>query len=246
MKCLAVIPAHGGSKRIPRKNILEFCGKPVIGWSIEAAIASGLFSRIVVSTDDPDIADVARQFGAEVPFMRPRVLSDDYTPTVPVIGHAIDELGGGQVLAQTCCIYATASFVRSQDLVRCHALRTESGADYAMPVTSFAFPIQRGVTVGNDGRLTMLYPDLVSTRSQDLPPVFHDAGQFYFGQSDAWLCGRPVIGQGAAAHVIPRYRVQDIDTPEDWMRTELMFTASRQSDSNGEENSISCRPENLS
>lgn len=228
MKRLAVIPARGGSKRIPRKNIREFCGKPVIGWSIEAAIASGLFSKIVVSTDDPDIADVARHFGAEVPFIRPSSLSDDYTPTVPVIGHAIAELGGSQVFTQTCCIYATAPFVRPEDLVQCHALLIESGADYALPITTFAFPVQRGVTVDKDGRLEMLHPDLVSTRSQDLPPVFHDAGQFYFGQSDAWLSGRPIMGHEAAAYVVPRYRVQDIDTLEDWRRAELMFTAVRQ------------------
>lgn len=238
MNCLAVIPARGGSKRIPRKNIREFCGKPVIGWSIEAAIASGLFSKIVVSTDDPDIADVARQFGAEVPFTRPHALSDDYTPTVSVIGHAIDVLGGSQFFAQTCCIYATAPFVRPQDLVQCHALLNETGADYAMPVTSFPFPVQRGVTVGHDGRLAMLHPDLVNTRSQDLPPVYHDAGQFYFGQSDAWISSRPIMGHGAVAHVIPRYRVQDIDTPEDWVRAELMFTAVRQADTGGGEKQL--------
>lgn len=232
MNCLAVIPARGGSKRIPRKNIREFCGKPVIGWSIEAAIASGLFSRIVVSTDDLEIADVARQFGAEIPFMRPHELSDDQTPTVPVIAHAISELGGSEVFPQTCCIYATAPFVRPQDLIQCHALLCKSGADYAMPVTSFPFPVQRGVTVGDDGRLAMLQPELVNTRSQDLPPVYHDAGQFYFGQSDAWLFGRPVIGPGAAAHVIPRYRVQDIDTLEDWTRAELMYTSLVQENAN--------------
>ncbi|MFK7941522.1 MAG: pseudaminic acid cytidylyltransferase [Paracoccaceae bacterium] len=221
---LCIIPARGGSKRIPRKNVRPFAGRPMIAWSIAAALASGAFTRVIVSTDDAEIAEIARAEGAEVPFLRPANLSDDHTPTVPVIAHALTEAEAlwGE-MAKACCLYATAPFVRAGDLAAARDLLDTSGADYAFPVTSFPFPIQRGVRLRGDGRVEMFQPEHALTRSQDLEEGYHDAGQFYWGRREAWLAGKTLIGPGSAALVIPRHRVQDIDTPEDWDRAERMF-----------------------
>lgn len=221
---LAVIPARGGSKRIPRKNVKLFAGRPMIAWSIGAARASGLFDRIVVSTDDEQVAEIARAEGAEVPFLRPAELADDHTPTVPVIAHAIGWVSENWAVPEaTCCIYATAPFIRAVDLARGVALLDENGSDYAFPVTSFPFPIQRAVRLTGDGRMAMFSPEHALTRSQDLEEAYHDVGQFYWGRTEAWLAGRALIGPDAAPIVIPRHRAQDIDTPEDWLRAEMMF-----------------------
>lgn len=222
---LAVIPARGGSKRIPRKNIRPFCGKPMIAWSIEAARQSGCFDRIIVSTDDGEIAAVARDFGADVPFLRPPELSDDHTGTIPVIAHAIQwQQQHGESPTEACCIYATAPFVRAEDLQRGLDLLKHADCDYAFSVTSYAFPIQRALRIKENGRMEMFQPDHFNTRSQDLEESYHDAGQFYWGNTRAWLAGTPIFSQ--AAHVIlPRCRVQDIDTPEDWARAEWLFKA---------------------
>lgn len=223
---LAVIPARGGSKRIPRKNIRPFGGRPMIAWSIAVARESGLFDRIIVSTDDAKIADVARAEGAEVPFVRPAELSDDHTGTIPVVAHAVAwQANQGAPAEEVCCIYATAPFLEADDLRRgLDTLRT-SGADFAFSVTSFAAPIQRALRLGPDGRVEMFDPAEFTTRSQDLEPAWHDAGQFYWGWSAAWLSGQPLFGPHAAAVVLPRHRVQDIDTPDDWHRAELMLRA---------------------
>ncbi|HXV28871.1 MAG TPA: pseudaminic acid cytidylyltransferase [Sinorhizobium sp.] len=226
---LAVIPARGGSTRIPRKNVKPFAGRPMIAWSIDAALASGCFDRVIVSTDDEEIAAVAMSAGAEVPFMRPADLSDDYTGTIPVIAHAISWMWEDACEPESvCCIYATAPFVRAEDIRRGQRTLEESGADYAFSVTSFPFPIQRAVRVKADGRMEMFHPEHFNSRSQDLEEAFHDAGQFYWGRTEAWLEGRPLFSPRAAAVVLPRYRVQDIDTLEDWDRAELMFAAVRE------------------
>jgi N-acylneuraminate cytidylyltransferase len=223
---LAVIPARGGSKRIPRKNIKMFAGKPMIAWSVESAVKSGCFDRIIVSTDDEEIASVARGYGADVPFMRPAELSDDHTATIPVIAHAIRwHQQNGQSPTEVCCIYATAPFVSSQDLKRGLDLLQATGCDYAFSVTSFAFPIQRAIRITADSRVEMLDATQFNTRSQDLEETFHDAGQFYWGRTEAWLGGMPIFSAGAAPVVLPRHRVQDIDTQEDWERAEWMFKA---------------------
>lgn len=223
---LAVIPARGGSKRIPRKNIKLFCGKPMIAWSIEAARLSGCFDRIIVSTDDDEIATLAREHGAEVPFMRPLELSDDYTGTIPVIAHAIDWMGrnAGKV-ALACCLYATAPFTRAEDLRRGLDVLQHSGADYAFSVTSYPFPIQRAIRITPNQRVEMFSPEHFTTRSQDVEEAFHDAGQFYWGRADAWKAGTPLFSHAAAPVPLPRHRVQDIDTVEDWLRAEWMFKA---------------------
>ena len=223
-----VIPARGGSKRIPRKNIKDFCGKPIIAWSIEVALQSGCFDHIYVSTDDEEIASTARKFGAEVPFTRPPELSDDHTGTGAVVAHTIEWVNeniGNVDFA--CCLYATAPFVQPQDLRRGLSVLRESGCEYAFSVTSFAFPIQRAIRITDTNRVEMLNPQYSTTRSQDLEEVFHDAGQFYWGRADAWLAGRKLFSQASVPVIIPRNRVQDIDTTEDWDRAELMFEAMR-------------------
>ena len=221
---LAVIPARGGSKRIPRKNIKLFCGKPMIAWSIEAALQSGCFDKIVVSTDDAEIAQVARQCGAQVPFMRPAELSDDHTGTTAVMAHAIDRLAEqGQPPEQVCCLYATAPFVSADDLRRGLTVLTETGGDYAFSVTSYAFPIQRAIRVTPAGRVAMFNSEHFDTRSQDLEEAYHDAGQFYWGRASSWLTGKVIFGADSVAVLLPRHRVQDIDTEEDWQRAEYLF-----------------------
>jgi pseudaminic acid cytidylyltransferase len=222
----AIIPARGGSKRIPRKNIRDFCGKPMISWSIDVAKASDCFDKIIVSTDDQEIADIARKLGAEVPFMRPPELSDDYTPTTPVIQHAVQWLNANErKVCYACCIYATAPFLSVKDLQTGWKLISESEYDYTFSVTSFAFPIQRAIRITQQGHLAMFNPAHLTTRSQDLEDAWHDAGQFYWGTAEAWCEDRAIFGGGAAPVKVPRYRVQDIDTFEDWTRAEWMFRA---------------------
>ncbi|SEE39968.1 pseudaminic acid cytidylyltransferase [Pseudomonas kilonensis] len=223
---LAVIPARGGSKRIPRKNIKAFCGKPMIAWSIEAALQSGCFDQVIVSTDDQEIAEVARQYGASVPFMRPAELSDDYTGTIPVIQQAIEWCrADGFDARQVCCLYATAPFVSPVDLRRGLDILEQTGSQYAFSVTSYAFPIQRAIRLTEAGRVEMFSPEHFNTRSQDLEESYHDAGQFYWGQASAWLEGKMIFSPESSAVLLPRHRVQDIDTPEDWVRAEWLYKA---------------------
>lgn len=220
---IAVIPARGGSKRIPRKNIKNFFGKPMIAWSIEIAIASGLFDQIIVSTDDQEIAEVARRYGAEVPFLRPADLSNDYAGTTEVIAHATQWLiDQGLVVSAVCCIYATAPFVQVKDLIRgLQAL--ESGSwSYAFSATDFAAPIFRAFIENPDGGIDMVFPEHFLTRSQDLPRALHDAGQFYWGQPSAWLEGKRIFDRHSIPIIIPRWCVQDIDNQEDWIRAEMI------------------------
>lgn len=223
---LAVIPARGGSKRIPRKNIKLFSGKPMIEWSIKAARDASIFDRIVVSTDSAEIASVARDCGADVPFTRPEELSDDHTGTIPVVAHAINwHQAHGHDPSQVCCIYATAPFIRSEDIQLGAETLIQSKADFAFSVTSFAFPIQRAITIRKDGRVEMFDPVQFQTRSQDLAEAYHDAGQFYWGTKSAWQSGAPIFGPGSVPVILPRYRVQDIDTPEDWEQAEVLMRA---------------------
>lgn len=219
---LALIPARGGSKRIPRKNIKPFRGRPVIAYAIEAATASGLFDRIVVSTDDDEIAAVAERFGAEAPFRRPPELADDHATTPAVIRHALDWAErAGLEISHLCCIYPAAPLVRSDDIRRAFDLMEAEGVDYCFPVTEFPFPIQRAIRIRDDDRVEMFDPSHFETRSQDLEPAFHDAGHFYWGRAEAFRRGDQIFSPAAAALRLPRWRVVDIDTPEDWRRAEL-------------------------
>lgn len=220
---IAVIPARGGSKRIPRKNIKSFCSKPMIAWSIEAAKSSGLFERVIVSTDDAEIAEVAKLWGAEVPFMRPDELSNDYAGTTEVIAHATQwALDQGFDVDAVCCIYATAPFIQVADLKRGWEALESGDWAYAFTVTDFAAPIFRSFKQTADGGIEMFFPEHFSTRSQDLPVALHDAGQFYWGRPTAWLEGKRIFDRHSKPVVIPRWRVQDIDTQDDWERAEIL------------------------
>lgn len=226
---LAVIPARGGSKRIPRKNIKSFCGKPMIAWSIEAALESGCFDKVIVSTNDTEIAGVAREWGAEVPFIRPAEFSDDYVGTIPVVHHALDWfLQQGEHVDEVCCLYATAPFISTSDLVKGFEILQSEDCAYAFSVTSFPFPIQRAIRITESNRVQMFYPEKFNVRSQDLEEAWHDAGQFYWGQASAWQQERPLFSPDAAPVYISRHRVQDIDTMEDWIRAEWLFKAMKE------------------
>ena len=229
---IAVIPARGGSKRIPHKNVKEFCGKPMISWSIKAAQEADLFDRIIISTDDEEIAHVARSCGASVPFMRPAELSNDHIGTGPVVKHAVEwaikNLGE---IDFVCTIYATAPFIKASDLVAGLSLLKTSGSQMAFAVTSFPFPIQRAIRITKENRVAMFQPENFLTRSQDLEPAYHDAGQFYWAKAEAVLNEVPGFSEAAAPLILPRHQVQDIDTNEDWIRAELMFNAWRAKDS---------------
>lgn len=223
---IAVIPARGGSKRIPRKNIKDFFGKPMIAWSIEAARVSGLFDHVIVSTDDAEIAAVAKQWGAEVPFVRPAELANDYVGTTEVIAHATQwVLDQGWPVRAVCCIYATAPFIQVEDLRRGFGALESGEWAYAFAATDYSSSIFRSFKRLPSGGLEMLFPEYYLARSQDLPPALHDAGQFYWGRPSAWIEGKRVFDRGSVPIVIPRWRVQDIDTEEDWLRAELMFRA---------------------
>jgi N-acylneuraminate cytidylyltransferase len=225
---VAIIPARGGSKRIPGKNIRPFLGKPIIAYSIEAAHKSGLFRRVIVSTDSAEIAEVAGRYGADVPFVRPARLADDYAGTMAVVRHALETLrDAGATFEFACCIYATAPFVSEEALRRGFEMLRSSTRRFAFAVTSFPFPIQRGLRLDADGVVHALHPEFIETRSQDLEPAFHDAGQFYWGRVDAFLNNEVIFSPASLAVVLPRHEVQDIDTLEDWKRAELMFESLR-------------------
>lgn len=222
---IAIIPARGGSKRIPRKNIREFCGKPLITYSIEAAKASGLFDHVIVSTDDEEIREIANAWDAETPFVRPAELANDHATTVPVIKQAVEwvQQHMGNV-DNVCCIYATAPFIQASALREAHELLVRNAVSgYVFTATTFPFPIQRAFKVKPDGLVEMFEPQNYMTRSQDLEEAYQDAGQFYWGSAEAYLSEKIFFSTDSMAYVLPRYLVQDIDTPEDWRRAELMY-----------------------
>jgi N-acylneuraminate cytidylyltransferase len=223
---IAIIPARGGSKRIPRKNIKLFHGKPMIAYSIEAAISSGCFDKIIVSTDDLEIAEIAKGFGAEVPFLRPADISDDFATTIDVIHHAVTWCESQSwKIDQVCCLYATAPFVTSSDIASAkEKLCSASGIDFVFSATTFPFPIQRAVRLASNGVVSMFDPQHELSRSQDLPEAYHDAGQFYWGTRDAFIHKKPFFSSKSLIHLLPRIKVQDIDTPEDWEIAEAMYS----------------------
>lgn len=223
---IAIIPARGGSKRIPKKNIKDFHGKPMIAYSIEAAIKSGCFDQVIVSTDDQEIADVALKWGASVPFLRPKNISDDHATTLDVIVHAIEWMEQQDIQASAvCCLYATAPFIQPCDIQKGLELLRSSSAEYCFSATSFAFPVQRALKVSNSATVEMFSPEYEQTRSQDLTEAYHDAGQFYWGQVSAFKKRNPIFSSDSKAVILPRIRVQDIDTVEDWDFAEKLYFA---------------------
>ena len=226
---IALIPARGGSTRIPRKNIRNFAGRPMIAWPIETAKLSKLFDRIIVSTDDQEIAEIARQEGAEVPFTRPKELSDDITGVPLVLKHAILKLQeSGLIISDICLIYATAPFLQVNTLVEGQNSLHSEKCDFAISVTTYAFPIQRAVKKTKYRRLAMFQREHYESRSQDLELAYHDAAQFCWGTIQAWLEERFIYGSNTVPIVLPRHLVQDIDDEEDWRAAEWKFKAMQQ------------------
>lgn len=222
---IAIIPARGGSKRIPRKNIREFAGIPMIAHAISVAREVKLFEHVVVSTDDAEIARIASEWGAETPFTRPAELADDHTPTVPVIAHAITACRDRKwVIEYACCIYPSVPFIQAADLKSALNLLQTSQAAYSFPITEFPSAIQRALRRMPDGRMRPFYPEYELTRTQDLEPAYHDVGQFYWGKADAWLTNDKIHRNGVGL-VIPNWRVVDIDTPDDWKRAEILYAS---------------------
>ncbi len=225
---VAIIPARGGSKRVPRKNIRPFAGQPIIAYSIKAARASGLFNEVIVSTDDDEIAEIAETYGATVPFRRPAGLADDHATTLAVIQHALAWLAEtGSEADLACCIYATAPFLRTADLREGLTRLLDSGRSFAFSVTAFEFPIQRALRLRPDGAVEAFAPEHANTRSQDLEPAYHDAAQFYWGRCGAFREGRVLFSPVSVPVILPRYLVHDIDTEEDWVRAELAYQTLR-------------------
>jgi len=230
MISIAIIPARGGSKRIPKKNIKLFCDKPIIAYSIEAAIASGLFERVIVSTDSAAIAEVARAYGAETPFIRPDELSGDYTGTNEVVAHAIKTLQQeGVELGHVCCIYATAPFIQNIYLQQgLDSLIASKNKHYAFSVTQYNYPVQRSFTINAEQQtLQLKEPEAISARSQDLAKFYHDAGQFYWALAEDFINIRDkgFFSSFSEPIILPSYLVQDIDDEEDWYRAEAMYRA---------------------
>jgi pseudaminic acid cytidylyltransferase len=220
---IAVIPARGGSKRIPRKNIKDFCGKPMIAWSIKVAQESKLFDRIIVSTDDKEIARIAKDSGAETPFKRPVDLADDLTPTLPVIAHAIAScIKLGWNVEYACCVYPCSPFLQVDDLVKAHKLAIDRKADFVYPVAEYAHPIQRAMRQLPNSTMQFYLPQFELTRTQDLEKSYHDAGQFYWGKTSAWLSNNKMHSDGIGMP-IPNWRVVDIDSEDDWKRATIIF-----------------------
>ena len=219
-RALCVIPARGGSKRIPRKNVKDFLGKPLIAYSIEAALNSGVFERVIVSTDDAEIAYVAVKLGAQVPFMRDAALSDDYATSSDAVADAAARLGG---YSRVCCLYATAPLITGEILREAYGKFEDAGCEFLFSATEFGFPIQRAIRLGEDGAVDMFYPQFALTRSQDLERAYHDAGAFYFGKREAWLEKKPIFAPYSRAFLLPRNLVCDIDTAEDFEFAQKLY-----------------------
>lgn len=223
MSSIAIITARGGSKRIPRKNIREFCGKPILAYSIQAARECGLFDRVMVSTDDEEIGETARRYGAEVPFRRSAEAAGDFATTSSVLLEVLGEYEKrGECFDTLCCVYPTAPFVTAERLRQAASLLEESGADSVLPVVRFSFPPQRCVVM-QEGRLQFKWPEYAQTRSQDLEPFYHDAGQFYCLRVKSFLEQRALVMDHTVPLILPEMEIQDIDTEEDWELAQVKY-----------------------
>jgi len=217
---VAIIPARSGSKRIPNKNIRIFAGKPIIGWSIEAALEAECFDKVIVSTDSEKIAEIARDFGAEVPFLRQADLSGDHVSTAPVISDVLRNIK--MDVDYACCIYATAPLLEPKKILEGLQLIEAQNVDFVFSATRYSYPIQRALKKNSNQMVTMLNPDLENVRSQDLEVMFHDAGQFYWGKSNAWLEGKPILHNSCILEILEEH-AHDIDTEKDWRQAEIKF-----------------------
>ena len=219
----AIIPARGGSKRIPRKNIRDFCGHPILKYSIDAAQRSGLFDKIIVSTDDAEIAEIAKSYNVEVPFLRPENLSDDFASTSVVVSHALEWLEDmGEKYEFVCTIYATAPFLTAAYILKGYSVLKSSAATNAFSATASPYPIQRMFKINEQERCQMFFPENFGSRSQDLKEAYHDAGQFYWSRVRDYA-KETMFGRSSIPVILPSYLVQDIDSEDDWIRAELMY-----------------------
>jgi len=224
MDSIAVIPARRGSKRIPKKNIKLLAGKPAIAYSIESAIKSDLFKKVIVSTDDPEIAEISLEYGAEVPFFRSADLSDDFTITVDVIADAILKLEeNGEIFQYACCIYPVTPLLRVGRLIEAAEILKSEAWDYVFPAIEFATPPERGFRKKESGEVEFRYPEFANTRTQDIKKTFHDAGQFYFGKTEAWINKRPLLNGNTTFIELSKNETIDIDDFEDWLLLEKML-----------------------
>ena len=231
-KAVAIIPARGGSKRIPKKNIKDFYGKPLIAYSIEVALKSKVFDKVIVTTDDEEIALIAKAYGADVPFLRPKELSDDFTGTEDVINHTLEYLKkNNEKYDYACTIYATAPLLQAKYLIEGFEKLKESTAVNAFSATSMPFPIQRTFKLNDNGRCEMFTPEHYMTRSQDLEEAYQDAGQFYWKRLDK-ESSEIMFGEDSIPVILPRHLVQDIDTLEDWKRAEVMYKVLQEQEKN--------------
>ncbi len=223
-KCIAIIPARGGSKRIPRKNIKSFLGSPIIKYSIDAALQAGCFDEVMVSTDSVEIGEIAKSYGANVPFLRSEKNSDDHAVTADVIQEVLSNYKkNGKEFDFFCCIYPTAPFITSQKILEAYTKLTTGEADSILSVVAFSFPILRSLKIENS-QVTMNWPEHINTRSQDLPEAYHDAGQFYFLKTIAFLRENKLYTEKMSALILPESEVQDIDNLEDWKIAEIKYT----------------------
>lgn len=223
MNNIAIITARGGSKRIPRKNIKDFLGKPIIAYSIEASLQSGIFQEVMVSTDDAEIAEVAQKYGAKVPFLRSAKNSDDFATTANVLTEVLENYAQlGQSFQYACCLYPTAPFITAEKLQKAFQLLTESNADSVVPVAAFSYPVWRSLKIEN-GKLQMNFPENLNKRSQDLPPAYHDVGQFYFFQVAKFLSTRRLFSDFSVPLHVSELEMQDIDNETDWKLAELKY-----------------------
>lgn len=225
MKRIAIIPARGGSKRIPRKNIKPFMGKPIIAYSIEAAIESDIFDEVMVSTDDEEIANIARYYGASVPFMRSPQTANDYATTADVINEVLDnyEKNEGKSFNQVCCIYATAPFVTAERLRQAAAILDKGDFEATFTCVEFSYPVLRGLVINDANRVYMKWPQYMQSRSQDLEKFYHDAGQFYIANVAVYKKANSFWVENTAPIVLSELEVQDLDTPTDWALAEMKF-----------------------
>lgn len=224
MKAICIIPARGGSKRIPRKNIKNFLGKPIIAYSIEAALMSGIFAEVMVSTDDDEIAAIAKKYGAKVPFFRSKSTSNDYATTADVIIEVINWYRDkGQEFDTICCLYATAPFVSANKLIEASEIIASGEYDSAFTCSAFSYPVLRGLVIDKQGRVRMKWPEYKKSRSQDLQQFFHDAGQFYFSSTKGFQEANGFWGDNTAPIIVSELEVQDLDTPTDWTLAELKY-----------------------
>jgi pseudaminic acid cytidylyltransferase len=225
-KVVAIIPARGGSKRIPNKNIKLFAGRPIISYSIRVAQETELFDRVIVSTDSSEIAAIAGEYGAEAPFVRPARLANDFVGTSEVVCHAIEWLTEERMRPEViCCIYATAPLIQASYLKQGYEKLLFSGATSVFSVTTYPYPIYRSLRITKKGRIVMIWPEYANVRSQDLPETYHDAGQFYWANTDKLMMEKALFAKDSLPVILPRYLVQDIDTTEDWETAEMMFAA---------------------